>query len=436
MNISASNFSGRSRVTGFMAGAMLLVLSVSFSLRADFQGSTHMLPFEEGVINYNSAPASNSVVTLQKNLDGKVKTLTFNPKFGYLQALLDELKIPQSSQMLVFSKTSFQRDFISPGSPRAIFFNDDVYVGFVPGAPVIEISVADPKLGAVFYTLEQTKVEAPKITRNNQCLECHASGKTVGVPGHLVRSFETDGNGVPDLTSGISMVNHRTPLDDRWGGWYVTGKHGGQLHRGNLIGKEAFDRQKSEPNFAGNITSLNRFFNPASHLKNQSDIVALMVLEHQAHMHNLLTRLAYESQIALATYGHIRYLKSPVEAFLKYLLFTEEIRLAAPVTGNAEFEKEFSLGAMRDKQGRSLRDLDLKTKLFKYPCSYLIYSEAFNSFPAPMKEEIYRRLWAILSGKDAKEPFANLSIETRHDILEILLETKNDLPDYWRKPSK
>src|SRR5207247_2125605 len=155
-----------------------------------------------------------------------------------------------------FSKTSLQRDRISPKTPRAIFFNDAVYLGFIYGSPTMEISMADPKLGAVFYTLEQKKVGRPRFIRNDQCLECHASAKSMGVPGHLVRSFVTDEDGAVDLNSGTSQVNHRTPLEERWGGWYVTGVHGPQTHRGNLIGAAAFERHLKDPKYPGHVTDL------------------------------------------------------------------------------------------------------------------------------------------------------------------------------------
>src|SRR5438132_1006025 len=208
------------------------VLTAWFSLMgtiaalADFQGATHMMPFEEDTIAYSKATADGPVARLQKKIDSGEVKLQFDAQFGYLRSLLNELNVPESSQMLVFSKTSFQRERISPHSPRSLFFADDAYVGFIPGAPIMEISAVDPKLGGVFYTLEQKKVERPKFVRNDQCLECHASSKSMGVPGHLARSFATDESGVVDLNSGTSQVNHRTPLAERWGGWYVTGEHG------------------------------------------------------------------------------------------------------------------------------------------------------------------------------------------------------------------
>lgn len=401
-------------------------------LRAqDFQGATHLMPFEEDTINYNNAVAAGPVADLLKRIDSGSAKLRYEPEHGWLDSLLRELNVPASSQMLVFSKTSLQRERISPQTPRAIYFNDNVYLGFIPGAPLIEISAVDPKLGAVFYTVDQSSAAKPKITRTTQCLECHASAKSMGVPGHLVRSFATDDQGVADINTGTSQVNHRTPLEERWGGWYVTGTHGSQAHRGNLPGKAAWEHHEKDPAFGGNLTNLSGFFDTKPYLLNQSDIVALMVLEHQTHMHNFLTRLNYESTIALQQYGHVRYMRSIVEAFLKYLLFIDETRLTAPVKGSDDFVKDFTSAGPRDCKGRSLRDLDLHSRLFKYPCSYLIYSDAFDKLPGPMKSRIYERLWEILSGKDTSEAYSPIPANSKKAILEILSETKKDLPAPW-----
>jgi hypothetical protein len=407
----------------FVAGSMLA---------DDFQGATHLMPFDEETINYSKATDESPVSRLQKRLDRGEAKLAFDEQLGYLPSVLAALGIRTNSQMLVFSKTSFQRERISPKSPRALFFNDDVYIGFIPGAPLMEVSAADPKLGGVFYTLAQSRTERPKFLRNDQCLECHASAKSMGVPGHLVRSFATDESGVVDLASGTSLVNHRTPIEERWGGWYVTGTHGRQAHRGNLFGKDAFDRQEKEPNHLGNLTDLGRFFDVAAYPASGSDIVALMVLEHQTHMHNFLTRLNYESTIALQQYGHVNYLKNVIEAFLKYLLFTEEAALTGPISGSSDFARSFSAEGLKDKKGRSLRQFDLNTRLFKYPCSYLIYSDAFDRLPDKLKARIYERLWEILTGKDTSPAFENIPTETRQAIREILSGTKKGLPAYWK----
>jgi len=392
-----------------------------------------MVPFDEGAITYSKTPGTGPVARLQERMDKGEVTLQRDEQFGYLLSILDALKVRKSSQMLVFSKTSFQRERIDPGHPRGVFFGDNVYVGYVPGSTLLEISEADPKLGGIFYTFDQNQTGKPRFARNDQCLECHASAKSLGVPGHLARSFATDENGVVDLSTGISQVNHRTPFEERWGGWYVTGTSGPQTHRGNLVGKAAFDKHEKTPGYLSNVTNLSRFFDPSPYPLAQSDIVALMVLEHQTHMHNFITRLQYESTIALQQFGHLRYLGSPTESFLKYLLFTEETPLRAAVAGSPEFRKQFESEGPRDRQGRSLREFDLKTRLFKYPCSYLIYSEAFNALPKEMKEKIFGRLAEILSGNDTSGDYANLTPETGRAIAEILADTRADLPRDWAK---
>src|ERR1051325_2758379 len=297
---------------------------------ADFQGAAHVMPFDEETISYSKRTPTGAVARLQERLSRGDAELAYDKQYGYLSSLLEALNIQRSSQVLVFSKTSFQRERISPQHPRALFFNDEVYVGFIPGAPMLEVSVADPSLGAVFYTLDQNENARPRFGRNDQCLECHASSKSMGVPGHLLRSFATDEEGVVDLGSGTSLVNHRTPLAERWGGWYVTGQHGDQVHRGNLIGTAAFAKQERTPNYLGNIEDLQRFFDVTRYPGGQSDIVALMVLGHQTHMHNFITRLHYEAELALQTYGHVNYLKNVSEGVLQYLLFTEGTPLTAP----------------------------------------------------------------------------------------------------------
>ncbi len=409
------------------------LVAVAACARADFQGATHLMPFDEETLAYSKSPDTSSVARLQKRIDAGEVTLKKDARFGYLLSVLEALGVPRASQMLVFSKTSFQRDRIAPSTPRALYYNDGVYIGYVAGSPLLEVSAVDAKLGAVFYTMEQKEAAKPRFVRTDNCTECHASAKTMGVPGHLVRSFQTDESGMVDLLTGVDFVNHRTALADRWGGWYVTGTHGAQLHRGNLIGKDAFDRQLTQPNHSGNVTDLGRFIDTGRYPEPGSDIVALMVMEHQTHMHNFITRLAYEAKIQLSAYGHANYLKSATEAFVKYLLFAEEAPLVAPVRGRADFAANFSKAGPRDRRGRSLRDFDLNTRLFKYPCSYLVYSDSFDALPDPVKEKLYRRIYEILTGRDETDAYARLTPSMRREILEILADTKPGLPSYWRE---
>ena len=412
---------------------MLAIVSLARPVLAeDFQGSSHPMPFDEAIIGYSAQTPNDRIAKLQAQIASGEVMLRWDEEFGWLPALLDALKIPKSSQMLVFSQTSLQRRAITPRNPRAIFYNEDVYVGYIPHAPMMEVSAVDPKLGGVFYSLDQVPGEKPSFVRNSECIQCHVSGRTLGVPGHFVRSLQTDGGGEIKAGTDSGDITHCAPLAERWGGWYVTGQHGAQSHLGNLVGSSAFERNAGEPGFRGNLADLKQVIDTGKYLTPHSDIVALMVLEHQAHMHNYITRLNYETRIMMETYGHIRYLKNQENAFLRYLLFIEEIPLTAPVSGDPQYVADFTAPALRDSKGRSLRDLDLGTRMFKHPCSFLIYSEAFDEIPAVMREHLLQRLHDILTGQDADPQFAKLAAGDRQAILEILRETKLNLPGYWR----
>ncbi len=428
---SASARAGFGVVVGMRFCFALLASFLALPLFAeDFQGSDHPLEYDHDPIKYSDTQPTDAITALQNKItSGEVK-LGWDEKFGYLPAVLDALKVPKSSQTLVFSKTSLQRKHITPENPRALYFNDDVYIGYVPGAPVMEISAADPNLGGTFYFLELEKVRKPKFVRSADCLSCHGGQRSLGIPGHFVRSVPTNSEGELNTLEEVRDITQCTPVADRWAGWYVTGKSG--PHRGNLIGEKDLQHFKEDPLAKANVSDLSKSFDESKHLAKGSDIVALMVLEHQAHMHNYIARLNIEARQMMAAYGHVRYMRSQVNAFLRYLLFTEESPLAVPVSGSAEFIKDFAAGAIRDSKGRSLRDLDMKTRMFKYPCSYLITNPAFDAMAAPIKEVILKKLHDILTGKETDEQFAKISPEDRAAILEILIETKKTLPDYWR----
>lgn len=404
---------------------LFYLLSLASVRSEDFQGASHQVQYEAAPISYNEAVPTNAVSRLRDRIQSGQTSLEYDKQFGYLPALLKELQIPAASQMLVFSKTSLQRSFISPENPRAIFFNDDVYIGYIPGAPALEVSTADPKLGAAFYRLENTQTDRPAFSRTLDCLNCHGAERTLGVPGHFVRSVETDSNGELKAQTEVRGIDQCTPLSDRWAGWFVTGESGTQAHKGNIV--------DGGPRDLGNLQELSRFFDTKKHLRPTSDITALLILEHQIKMHNYITRLNFETQIMMGMYGHIRYLKSQVDAFLRYMLFTEEAPLTAAIAGDPEFARAFTSQGPFDHQHRSLRDLDLKTRLFKYPCSYLIYSEQFDALPAVMREHLLERLHLILTEKDKSPPFARLTSATRKAILEILRDTKPNLPPCWKE---
>jgi hypothetical protein len=355
--------------------------------------------------------------------------------------------------MLVFSKTSFQRDRISPASPRAIYFNDDTYIGWVQLGEVIEVSAVDPQKGAIFYVLPQQPSESPKFRRmTHDCLQCHDSSLSLGVPGHIVRSVHPDANGQPILSAGTFATNQNSPLSERWGGWYVTGTHGQQAHMGNVHSTRPASHErvpKFDLSVAGNVTDLAALCDVSPYLSPHSDIVALMVLEHQTHLQNLITRANYQTRLALRDEAVMNTalgkpinerldstrsrLRSVTEPLVRYLLFADEAPLAARIDGSNTFAKEFAEQGPHDHQGRSLRDFDLERRLFRYPLSYQIYSEAFNSLPELARDDVYRRLWQVLAGDDQTGKFTRLGDSDRQAILEILRDTKSDLPDYWKR---
>jgi hypothetical protein len=404
--------------------------------------------FERPPISYSDSTPENGVAQLQRRLASGETKLKFEERFGYLPALLEALQVAVDSQTLVFSRTSMQRQRISPRTPRAIYFNDDVYVGYCQSGAVLEISTADPKLGAVFYTLDQTSEEPPRLVRQTEsCLTCHASSRTENVPGHVVRSLFTDSGGEPILSAGSYNVDHRTPLEQRWGGWYVTGTHGAQRHLGNFIATGREPRRPIENTGGQNVTDLSERLSTEEYLSPHSDIVALMVLEHQTLVHNRLTRANFEAQAALHYQVEMnralgkpeseplesvaRRIQSAGDKLVEALLMVDEAKLAEPIAGTSGFAQRFSALGPHDPEGRSLRELDLSRRLFKYPCSYLIYSKSFDALPQLMRNYVYQRLRKILMGEDNSKSLADLSADDRRAIWEILRATKSNLPTDW-----
>jgi len=438
------------REAGFSWGPALGVFLIGVARLASSAALAQDIEAEP--IKYSAAKPRNAVTRLQERLASGATKLEFEAEHGYLRSVLRALDVPESSQVLVFSKTSLQRERISPKTPRAIYFNDDVLVGFCQHGPVMEISAADEAIGTAFYTLDQTQQEKPlPVRQTDSCLLCHSSSANQGFPGHLVRSLFVDRQGFPLLSSGSFRTDHTSPLAERWGGWYVTGKSGRQKHMGNLI-CQGSKRPEDLDNADGmNVLDLKDRFTTYRCLTPHSDIVALMVLEHQAGMLNRLARAGMETRMALYYESEInkalgRPANEPSEsarsrirgvgdAVVGYMLFGDEARLTDRIEGTSSFASDFDARGPRDSKGRSLRDFDLKTRLFRYPCSYLIYSSAFDSLPADVKDYVYQRLWAVLSGRGTVKDDPCLTAEDREAIVEILRETKPDLPDYWKAPA-
>ena len=393
------------------------------------------LPVHHPAIQYALDNFDDPVARLARSLDGGRLTLELNRRFGYLPSLLHHLDVRRDSQVLVFSKTSLQAHLVSPRSPRAIYFSDTVAVGFVPDADVIEIAAFTSKRGTSFYTLNTARTEGPTIVRSTGCLSCHQGPATLGVPGPYVGSVSTSATGRPAFRLGTVVADHRTPLHQRWGGWYVTGTHGTQRHRGN---RQAQDPTRTASQGTSlNLTSLRRLLNPSRYLTPSSDIVALMTLEHQTHLINLFARVSWETRIARhdGEFGtaETNARQRIVEEIVRYMLFVDEAAMGGPIEGVSSFHRTFPDRGPRDQHGRSFRDFDLRTRLFRYPLSYMIYSPLFDDLPPPVLSSVYERLFEILTGEPANDQFDRLSAKDRNAILEILIETKEGLPAYWHQ---
>ena len=395
------------------------------------------IAFDHPAIQYVTHPTNDAVSRLQKEIDQGQTKLDYDPIHGYLPSLLKHLGVNPDSQMLVFSKTSFQGPKISPKKPRAVYFNDNVAVGFVPMGDVMELASLDPEQGVVFYTLDMEKTAKPEFVRNNmECMQCHLFPGTLNIPGLVITSVIPAPDGSPRFPAAATIVDSRTPLYERWGGWYVTGTAGGLQHRGNAVAPHPDQPGVLDFRGAQNLTSLAGRVDTSPYLEPTSDIVALMTIEHQTRVTDLLIRLGWETRIAtqegkLEEFRKDR-LNMIVDQLVTYMLFADEAKIYDPIAGVSTFTKTFAERGPRDKQGRSLRDFDLQKRMFRYPLSYMIYSAAFDALPAIAKDRIYQRLYDVLTGKDTSQAFSRLSAEDRRAVFEIVRDTKSHLPAYWK----
>ena len=387
---------------------------------------------DQSAIAYRSTPVSDPMSQLNQAIQsGRIQLKSEGPS-GYLQSLLEALRVPVESQIVVFARDSVQLARITMTNPRALFFNDSISVGWVRGG-FIEVASQDPNQGVIFYALEPGAV-GPQLRRRDDCLSCHYSYSTAGVPGMLVRSYEQFG------------VDHTIPIDKRWGGWYVTGSSGSIPHLGNVDLTQLALGHATPARL--NWPSLDGKFETAGYLSPHSDIVALMVFEHQMHLMNLLTRIGWEARVAEArrattaprfeppgTDDKPIAMEDAASEVVDYMLFVGEAPVADEIRGSSGFRERFEQQGPFDRQGRSLRQFDLHRRLMRYPLSYMIYSPLFERLPGAAKDAVYGRLWQVLSGSAPGSQYRSLSLDDRRAIVEILKDTKSDLPSYFSPPT-
>lgn len=387
--------------------------------------------FELPPIHYSATASKDKVASLARKIkEGKWNGGGAGAK-KFLKAVLDELDVPEESQVLVFSKTSLQNSLISHDHPRAIYFSMDAYVGWVPGGKV-EVIAMDDTLGPVFYTIDPPVGSTPPrvVRATDSCLQCHATSRTSGVPGMFVRSVVPDEHSHPVLSAGTSVVTDRTPLRERWGGWYVSGTTD-EGHLGNRWVAEGAEKELVPR--ASSLVNLSSLIDTRKYLRATSDVVALMVLEHQCRTHNLMTKakMTYERAVYFQKSYSEAYLDSEegmawktadssakeiVEAFL----FRGEVDLGGNgVEGSEDFVEMFEGRGVGSKTGKSLREFRLYGRMFRYRCSYMIHSAAFRILPGAVKERVFHHLRQALDDAKAVE----MSQRERGVIRSILQET-------------
>jgi len=412
------------------AAAVLCVIGLSMGRASAQAGGLFLGSADDPAIQYATAAPRNLVDDLNRRLQEGSARLTFEGRSGYLRSALDALNLPTDSQMLVYSQGSLQGRLVGESNPRAVFFGDRMALAWVRDGELLEAAAHDERSGIVFYTLEQRPAERPVFKREFRCLGCHMTGETSGIPGLLMFSSRPDESG--DRHMLIEPIDHRTPYAQRFGGWFVTGPSAGLHHLGNRVA--ALGAR------SGDLPSVDGLFGADGYRAATSDVAALLVFSHQVRMTNLLTRASWEARAAdpdlhPSSAGQI----AAVEALMRgiasevvdYMLFVDEPPLPAAVAGRSDFADRMSAAGPRDRRGRSLHQLDLTRRLMKYPCSYLIYSPAFDALPPLAKQPIYERMWTVLSGNADEPRYRPLARGDRQAIVEILKDTKTDLPAYF-----
>jgi hypothetical protein len=410
-----------------MTGRTTLLLLLAGPLHAQVDA------WELPPVKYSETPASDAMARLAAKWAENPATLTGRTPLERVREILASLHVPEASQLLVFSKTSKQNALITPANPRALFYSMNCYCGYVPGG-VMEIAIQDPRLGPVFYHVELGNPTSPmRVERDtNDCLSCHATGRTENVPGLLVRSVYPDDTGNPLLSLGSFTVNGTTPIAERWGGYYVTGVS--QLpHLGNRI----YAEDRSIAPAAHQWENLQGKIDLTKYPRSTSDIVSLMVVEHQIQAHNLLTaatmnynRAQYlaeavnpESDPDEGTAGRIA--EDGARRIVECLLFAGEANIGSEgVEGDETFQRQFQEGVPRTKSGESLGDFQLNTRLFKNRCSYMVYSEAFRGLPATVKTRVVAGLRAVLEAAPKDDAYGDMKASERRRVLAILEETE------------
>ena len=411
---------------------MLLFLSISTAWAAETK-EPRVIDFKAPPHSYlDWKPKDRFAEFQEKAQKGGVKLDTTNDK-AFLTSLLEALNIPISSQILVFSASSLQSEIINPRNPRALYFNEDTYLGWVPGG-LVEIIAADPEMGPMFYVFDRLRPggPVPNVTRSTKCMNCHAGNATRRLPGLIAESLLVSRAGSSLETFRRDVQGHQIPLELRFGGWHLTGQHNIANNKANVMGIPNNGRNE--------ITSVNpgQYSDLSLHLLPTSDILPNLVNEHQ---------MGFENRLVYAIYT-VRQLKSEGKGMLgasakaeieeraqelaRYIVFADEAKFPAKgMVGDPAYVQAFLRDRKTSKTGLSLKDLDLKTHMFKHRCSYMLYTDTWKAAPKELKERVYYHM-ALYLREQPDAQHAHLAPGERVAIRGILKDTMKDLPAWWR----
>lgn len=363
---------------------------------------------------------------------GEVKLDTSNDK-AFLSSLLEALHIPITSQIMVFSASSLQSEIINPRNPRALYFNEDTYVGWVPGG-LVEIIAADPEMGPMFYVFNRLRPggPVPDVQRSTKCMNCHAGNATRRLPGLIAESLLVSRAGSSLETFRRDVQGHQIPLELRFGGWHLTGQHNLSHHKANVMGIPQNGKNELSPVEPGQYSDL------SLHLLPTSDILPHLIHEHQMGFENRLVYAIYtmrqlkNDNKGLFGSAAKAEIEERAQELARYITFADEAKFPGKgITGDAAFTKDFLSDRRTTKAGLSLKDLDMKTRIFKHRCSYMLYTDTWKEAPKDLKERVYYHMALYLRDQpDALH--AHLAPGERVAIRSILKETMNDLPAWWR----
>ncbi len=413
---------GRLSLIGLCGSLLLAPLKLQAQQPIEFKAEPH---------NYFQRTSRDPFARFQEQMTKGTTKLDVSSDLALLRSLLTGLNVPLSSQMLVFSATSLQDDKIHPTNPRALYFNEDTYVGFVPGGRMEVIGI-DPEMGAVFYIFDRLNPgAAPVAQRSDKCMNCHAGNATKRVPGLIAESVMPAANGSSLESYRHEESGHQIPLENRFGGWHLTGGHHLETTHANLMG------QLSKQVMSTRAIQPGELYNASIHLLPTSDVLPQLVHEHQLGFVNKVIALQYVVRSLLhESHGkpgakEAATLDEMIHDLTRYLLFADEAALPkAGIEGDPAFIKDFSLTKRTSAAGLSLKDFDLKTRLFRHRCSYLIYTPLWEGLPAFVKQRIYARMAEALGDQDRE--FTYLSSSEKQNIRSILKSTLKDLPVDWK----